>query len=204
MTFTRLLVAASLSLGLFLAPARAADAVFDQWVDQFSAEWMRADPSSATASQYFSGAEQDALDRQLTPNTREAREARVARAKQGLAELSKFDRAGLSAGQRVSADMLHWQLNMVVEAEPFNDYRYVFQQFSGLQVGLVNFLSQTHPIRNKRDIENYLARLELVAGQMDEGLAQAKDKAGRGFIPPKFILASTIAQFDRFLTGTPR
>ena len=35
----------------------------------------------------------------------------------------------------------------------------VFDQFSGLQVGFVNFLSQTHPIRNARDIENYLARL---------------------------------------------
>ena len=65
--------------------------------------------------------------------------------------------------------MLQWQLEMIVEAEPFNDYRYVFQQFGGLQVGLVNFLSQTHPIRNRRDIENYLARLELVAAQMDEG-----------------------------------
>jgi uncharacterized protein (DUF885 family) len=203
MTFTRLLAAASLSLGLFLAPARAAaDAAFDQWVDQFSTQWMRADPSSATSSQYFSGAEQDALDRQLTPITKEYRAARVAAAKQGLAELAKFDPAKLTASQHISADMLRWQLDMIVQAEPFSDYRYVFQQFSGLQVNLVNFLSQTHPIRNKRDVENYLARLELVAAQMDEGTAQAQDRASRGFVPPKAILVSTIAQFDRFLAGT--
>src|SRR6478736_1042057 len=196
----RLLSAACLLLCLCL-PASAADVSFDQWVDALTADWVRADPATATAAQYFSGAEQDALDRQLTPITQEYRAARVAAAKQGLAELAKFDPAKFTASQHISADMLRWQLDMIVQAEPFSDYRYVFQQFSGLQVGLVNFLSQTHPIRNKRDIENYLARLELVAAQMDEGTAQAQDRASRGFVPPKAILVSTIAQFDRFLAG---
>ncbi|MEJ1973647.1 MAG: DUF885 domain-containing protein [Lacunisphaera sp.] len=205
MKITRLLSVAGLALGLFLSPAglSAADPAFDQWADAFAADWVRANPSLATSTQYFTGAEQDALDRQLTPITKEYRAARVAAARQGLAGLAKFDPAKLDATQRISAGMLAWQLRDVVEAEPFNDYRYVFQQFSGLQVGLVNFLSQTHPIRNKRDIENYLARLDLVAAQMDEGLAQAKDRGGRGFVPPKFILTATIAQFDRFLAGAP-
>ena len=184
--------------------AAAADPAFDRWVDDFAASWVRASPNLATASQYFEGAEQDALDRQLTPITKEYRAGRVAAAKQGLAELAKFDRARLDATQRASAGTLEWQLNDVVQSESFSDYRYVFQQFSGLQVQLVNFLSQTHPIRNKRDIENYLARLDFVAAMIDEGIAQAKDRASRGFLPPKFILTSTIAQFDRFLEGTPR
>ena len=204
MKIARLLSAAGLALGLLLSPTilTAATPSFDQWVDAFSADWMRTDPSGATSVQYFSGAEQDALDRQLTPITKEYRAARVAAAKQALAELAKFDPAKFTPSQRISANMLRWQLEMIVQAEPFSDYRYVFQQFSGLQVNLVNFLSQTHPIRNKRDIENYLARLELVAAQMDEGVAQAKDRASRGFVPPKAILVSTIAQFDRFLSGT--
>ena len=203
MKLTRLLACLLLSWGPSPA-ASGASAPFDQWVDGFAADWVRADPSSATLTQYFSGAEQDGLDRQLTPITRAYRESRVTRAKEGLAALAAFDPQTLSVSQRISADMLRWQLEMIVEAQPFDDYRYVFQQFSGLQVGLVNFLSQTHPIRNRRDIENYLARLELVAAQVDEGVAQAKDKAGRGFVPPKAILASTIAQFDRFLAGTAR
>ena len=49
--------------------ASAASVPFDQWADNFAADWVRADPSSATVTQYFSGAEQDALDRQLTPIT---------------------------------------------------------------------------------------------------------------------------------------
>ena len=195
------------ALGGFLALGSgllAADTTFDQFADALSAEWMRANPSRATAVQYFSGAEQDALDRQLTPITREARAARVALAQRGLADLAKFNRNALDATQRISATMLEWQLKDVVQAESFAVYEFIFEQFGGLQVGLVNFLSQTHPVRNRRDVENYLARLSLVAAQMDEGSAQAKERAAQGIVPPKFIITSTLSQFDRFLGGEPR
>lgn len=182
----------------------AAAATFDRFTDTFAAEWMRADPQAASALQYFSGAEQDALDRQLTPITKAARAARVAAARRGLAELKRLDRASLDSTQRTSAATLEWQLDDIVRAEPFADYAFVFQQYNGLQVQLVNFLTQTHPLRSRRDIENYLARLELVAGQMDEGIAQARERATRGILPPRFILSATIQQFDRFLAAAPR
>src|SRR6188474_3132858 len=49
----------------------AQDEVFDTWSEAVAAEIVRAAPLAATSTQYFSGAEQDALDRQLTPITRE-------------------------------------------------------------------------------------------------------------------------------------
>jgi uncharacterized protein (DUF885 family) len=176
---------------------------FDQWVDVFCDEWMRANPSGATAAQYFTGAEQDALDRKLTAFTPEARAARIAMARRGLGDLAKFNRARLTPTQRTSAEVLQWQLEDLVTAEPFYDYNFIFNQFGGLHVRLVNFLSQTHPIRNRRDIENYLARLELVAGQMDEGVAQAKAAGARGFLMPRFIVTAVLGQFDLFLADEP-
>ena len=181
----------------------AADPAFDRFVDDFAAEWVRADPTLSTTSQYFSGAEQDALDRQLTPNTAAGRAQRVERARRGLAGLARFDRAALSATQQVSAATIAWQLEEVIRSEPYAAFEFVFHQFRGLQVQLVNFLSQTHPIRNRRDIENYLARLALVAPQLDEGIAQAKQRAERGILPPRFILTSTLGQLDVFLQGEP-
>ena len=185
------------------ALALAADPAFDSWADEFAADWMRADPMGATEAQYFSGDEQDALDRLLTPNTLAARAAEVARARAGLETLAKFDRTRFSATQRISADMLAWQLDSIVRNAAFIDQEFVFNQFAGQQVNLVNFLSQTHPVRNRRDIENYLARLGLVAAYLDEATAQARDRGNRGFLPPKFILTSTLAQFDRFLADPP-
>ena len=128
----------------------------------------------------------------------------MARAKQSLAELARFDRRQLDQQQRVSADVIKWSLTRTVDSEPFNDFGFVFNQFGGLHVNLVNFLTQAHPIRNKRDIENYLARLELAAGQMDEGIAQARDAAARGFLMPDFITRSALGQFERFLADPPR
>jgi uncharacterized protein (DUF885 family) len=187
---------------LFQLVATAAN--FEHFCDTLAADWLRADPEAASAQQYFSGAEQDALDRRLTPITKEARAARVDTARRGLAELKTFDRTSLDPSQRISAATLEWQLEDIVRGEFFADYAFVFQQYSGLQVQLVKFLSQTHPVRNRRDLENYLARLDLVAAHMDEGIAQAKERATRGILPPRFILTATIQQLDRFLAAAPR
>ncbi len=181
----------------------AADPAFDAWADALAAEEMRADPVDATYTQYFTGAEQDSLDRQLTPITREHRAVRVAAARKALAELAKFDRAKLDAQQRTTAGVIEWSLNVTVNSEPFADHHFTFNQFRGLHVSLVHFLSQAHPIRNRRDIENYLARLALVAGQMDDGIRLAKDAAARGFLMPDFIIKSALGQFERFLADEP-
>ncbi|MES1195120.1 MAG: DUF885 family protein, partial [Opitutus sp.] len=163
---TRLLalLATSVSALFTLSPSNgfAADKNFDTWAETFSADWVRSSPTFSTIQQYLPAGEQDSLDRQLTKFTKEARAERVAKARAGLAELAKFDRASLDAQQKVSAATIEWSLQGIVEAEPFADYNFVFNQFGGLHVNIVNFMSQSHPIRNKRDIENYLARLELV------------------------------------------
>jgi uncharacterized protein (DUF885 family) len=189
----RLLVLGFLATSLF-----AADPAFDRFADQLAADWMRANPEAATRQQYFSGPEQDALDRQLTPVTPAALEGRVNLARRGLAELARFDRMKFSDMQRASASMLDWQFEETIRTAAFDAQDLLFNQFWGLQVRLVNFLTETHPIRNQRDIENYLVRLSQVAARIEEGLAQARARAERGIIPPKFIITSTLAQLDRF------
>ena len=86
-----------------VSPLYAAELTFDGWVDAFSAEWVRGHPNLAATSQYFEGAEQDSLDRQLTPITKEFRASRVTLARRWLSELDKFDRAELTESPRVSA-----------------------------------------------------------------------------------------------------
>src|SRR5436190_11243480 len=99
---------------------------FERWAESVAAEIVRAAPLAATSAQYFTGAEEDALDRQLTPITREYRQSRAARARATLDELAQFDRSSLTADERVSAAMIEWSRRAVVEAEPFADYAFVF------------------------------------------------------------------------------
>ena len=102
--------------------AVAADPAFDTWVDTFTADWIRVDPNAATEAQYFSGAEQDQLDRQITPVTKGFRASRVAAANKGLAELARFDRTRLDGSQKVSADLVRWSLDDVVKGDEFSDF----------------------------------------------------------------------------------
>jgi uncharacterized protein (DUF885 family) len=192
------------AFGLLLAPLGAADAAFDRFADSLAAEWMRANPAAATAQQFFSGPEQDALDRQLAPVTKEERAKRRVLAQRGLDELQRLDASRFSEDQRISAAMLEWQLRDLIAGEELDEFDYVFNQFRGLQVTLVNFLSQTHPIRHRRDIENYLARLALVAARIDEGIVLARERDAAGIRPPRFILSATIDQLGRFLVNEPR
>ena len=60
----RLFLLLSLCL-LTVSFARAATPVFDDWAERFTAEWVRLNPQLATRTQYFSGAEQVAIDREL-------------------------------------------------------------------------------------------------------------------------------------------
>src|SRR5262245_7107767 len=78
----------------------------DGFFRDFTADWIRNDPNLARRTRYFSGDEQDRLERQLTPRTRAFREARIARAKRGLAELKAYNRAQMSESERVSADLM--------------------------------------------------------------------------------------------------
>lgn len=200
---TNLPVKRSLLLALLLPLCAHAGPDFDTWAEGLALERMRAEPTLATMRQYLPEAEQQLLDGKLTPNTREQRAARIAAAKAALQQLAGFDRSKLDAQQRTSAAVVEWSLRSTVDGEPFDDFDFVFNQFRGLHVSLVNFLSQTHPIRNERDIANYLARLRQVAGQMDTGIARAKDAAERGFLMPRFITEAALGQFERFLAGPP-
>ena len=108
-----LFASATLPLPALAAPAAATQAVkpnaaFDKWADKFAEDWVRLNPQLATSTQYFSGAEQAALDRQLTPITQAQRDKTRTLAKQGLARLGQYMAGPLSETQRISAAVMRW------------------------------------------------------------------------------------------------
>jgi uncharacterized protein (DUF885 family) len=176
----------------------------DRFFDEFTAEWVRRDPDLATATRYFSGAEQDQLEQQLTPNTREWQLERVRLAQRGLRDLAKYGQAKLSEAQRVSAALMRWQLESVVQGEQYMDYRYPLDQFGGANVQLVESLTLRHPLATAKDASNYVKRLAQVGQRMDESLAEARRLADKGMIPPRFIIQTTLASMRTFSDVPPQ
>jgi len=194
----KIIITISFSIFATLA-GRAAERSFDQWADQFADEWVRAHPQLATRTQYFEGAEQDALDRQMTLSRGlKAAQGEAELARRGLKELKQFPDSRLTPSQRTSAAVIRWDLEMAVKDEKFARLQFIFDQFRGEHVTLVQFLTTLHPIRNARDAENYLARLHLLAPLLDEAIAEAQSAERAGILPPNFILRKSRAQIEKF------
>lgn len=189
-------------------PAAAAtqqktNAAFTKWADAFAADWVRMSPERATNTQYFAGAEQQALDRQLQPMTDAQRARQQSMARSGLAKLNGYLAGRLDDVQRNSAETMKWSLEQVIAGEPYQDHNFQFAQMGGTHVSLVNFMAETHPIRRPADVDSYLARLDQVAARMDEAIARSRRAAGRHLIPPRFILERAQTQVDTFLKPAP-
>ncbi len=197
------LALALLMILLLVAPLPAQQGSVEDFFLDFTAEWVRGDPNLAISSRYFSGKEQDHLDRQLTPLTDAYQRERIALAKRGLADLGKLDREGVNSAQHLSIDVLRWLLEDIVAGEPYGDYSFPLEQFRGANSSLVSVLTRLHPLRTEKDAETYLARLAQVGARMEEAIAEARRIEGKGMIPPRFILDATLQQMRRFADPSP-
>ena len=158
--------------------------------------------SDRRQTRYFTGAEQDRLDRQLTPETAEWRRDTVEQARRGLKELAAFDRSRMTDAERVSADVMQWQLQIVVDGEPFSDYDFPLDQFDGANVRLPNLMTVVHPVRTEQ-------RCAQLCGPAARDRRPARPKppkrrracAAKGIRPPRFILRSTISQMQQFVSS---
>ncbi len=175
----------------------------DNFFRDFTDEWVRGDANQATSTRYFTGEEQDRLERQLTPGTRAYSESRVQLARKGLTELASFDTAKLTEAQRVSADVMRWQLQSAADGGKYLDYEFPLQQMNGANINLVEAMTVRHPLANEKDAANYVAALGQVAMRMDEAIAEARNLAAKNIVPPKFILQATIKQMQSFADPAP-
>jgi uncharacterized protein (DUF885 family) len=195
-TLTR--CAAALLLAAATTGALAAD-TFSAWSEAFAADWVRLSAERASNTQYFSGAEQAALDRELTPATPAQRERQRQLAREGLAQLARFRDADLKPDERVGAGILRWQLQRTLDGEPFEDHNFAFNQWGGPHLRYVNLLAEQQPLRRPADLEAFNARLAQVGARLDEHLQRSRAAVARGLLPPRFILERAQGQVKALL-----
>jgi len=187
-----------------IAPLYAEDSSsIAEFFNSFLDKWVMANPEMATGMRIFSGDVQDRLDGQLTDIGDGAAHARIALAKDGLAGLKKFDRLKLTPEQRISAEMLDYQLSDIVAEEPFLIYNFPLNQMRGVQSQIPSLLTDLHPLRNQKDAENYLARLSAAGSKIDQALQITQTRARQGIRLPGFIAFETIGQMKRFTQPAP-
>jgi uncharacterized protein (DUF885 family) len=177
---------------------------FESWVNRLTADWIR-DPAAADSDAAAGSGDEEEAGALWTEGLQARRDRRLRLAQEGLAGLARWPESGMTPSQRVSAAMLRWQLERVVEAAAFADHQNLslFEQRRGLHVALVESLTERASWRRPSDVTLYLARLDRFAPRLGEGLELARGSARRGFVPPRFILERVQTQLRMFLDHAP-
>ena len=199
---TRLAAALVVTLAAGCATAPPPQA-FASWSESFAADWVRLSPERATFSQYFQGAEQDALDSQLGSQNAERRARESALVRQGLDTLGRYLAGPLSPDERIAALTMQWSLQRNQAGAAYEDLNFPFNQLNGLQVRSVNLLTQSHPLRRPADVQSYLSRLSQLPARVDDAIARSRASAARGVLPPRFILERGRGQIEALLRAAP-
>lgn len=93
-------------------------------------------------------------------------------------------------------------------AQPYGDVAvgswrntpYVVVQNVGGYLDLPRFLDADHPLRDAADADAYLSRMAAMPAYLDGELTRIRDAAGKGLVPPDFLLDKAIPQMESSLT----
>lgn len=119
-----------------------------------------------------------------------------------LATLRTYDRASLTADNQLSYDMLEYFLAVQAEGQKYQYHNYPLNQLFGLQGEMPTFLATQHSVKNQKDAENYIARLDkipLAFSQAQQGLDK---REALKIIPPQFVIEKVLLQMREF-SGVP-
>ena len=106
-----------------------------------------------------------------------------------LERLREFDRGELIPDQQVSYDVYEWYLDDLVRGHEFMYYDYPVTHFiTGVQVQLIHFFTDIHPVENIHDAENYITRLSQVDRKLNQLVQGLKLREQAGIVPPKFVI----------------
>jgi len=120
-----------------------------------------------------------------------------------LPQLRQIDRARLVGRERAWLDTVLWLGERMSEAASFayggiGGYAYpvpyVLSQLTGAYQAVPDFLDSQHRIDTGADAQAYVARLEEFARAIDQEVNRARADAGRGIVPPAFILDKALTQ----------
>jgi uncharacterized protein (DUF885 family) len=106
-----------------------------------------------------------------------------------LEMLRAYEREALTGEQQISYDVYEAYLDDLVRGQEFmyKDYLVTFLITNGVQVQLLNFFTEIHPITNQQDAEDYITRLDQVDTKVEQIIEGLKLRHQAGIITPQVV-----------------
>jgi uncharacterized protein (DUF885 family) len=120
-----------------------------------------------------------------------------------LAMLKKYDPETLTEVQKVTQKIAIFDTeNSIDRFENFRFHSYPFNQISGNHLNLVEFMTDTHPVRNYREAKDYIKRVRLIDESMKSDLLWLEEQKKLGIFAPQFVFDHVIRQLNELLSYT--
>ena len=114
-----------------------------------------------------------------------------------LSMLQSYDPSKLSDIQKVTQKIAIFDTeNNINEFKNFRYHSYPFNQIGGNHLGLVEFMTDTHPVRNYREASDYIKRVEKFDDSLSEDLIWLEEQKRLGIFAPKYVFDHVIAQLN--------
>lgn len=175
--------------------------------EAFIGEILQAQPELATSLGLDTGAKAG-LRRRLASRSLKARNDAKALTASMLRRMRKLDRPVLKGLEATNYDAIAYGQEQDDAAGRRFAYGnlylpYVVHQLGGAYHDLPDFLDSQHPVENKTDADDYLARLAGLGTAIDEESETVRHDVGLGVVPPDFVIAATLKQLKALRTSTP-
>ncbi|WP_277980102.1 DUF885 domain-containing protein [Sphingomonas phyllosphaerae] len=202
--------AAVAALPAVAATRAGGDAALRATLDRFFYARLGESPEQATRLGLDRGA-RAGLKRRLDDGSTAGQARALARARQELAELRRFDRAALSPAAQLDLDVVTYQLSRAIGGSERFRYGatmgrfapYILSQLTGAYRDVPDFLESQHRVRDAAEADAYLARVEALAGAIEDDTARQRADAARGVFAPDYILDTTLKQLAAFRDQAP-
>jgi uncharacterized protein (DUF885 family) len=117
--------------------------------------------------------------------------------------LQTFSRDLLPKNDQISYDLYQFYAQEKLEAWKWHDYRYTVNQMFGVQSELPSFMINIHKVKNEKDLDNYIARLNQFDGFLGDTVTQLMRSEAKGIVPPYFVFEKVILDCKNILKGQP-
>ncbi len=124
--------------------------------------------------------------------------------------LHQYKRGNLTAQEKLTYDILEYDLQHLIEDASFGSYLnsfwlsyftpYPVNQVFGLQSCLIDFMVNIHRVVDKKSAQHYVARLSQWDKKFSDLIAELKRREERGVIPPNFVIQKLLDEITQFIS----
>lgn len=135
---------------------------------------------------------------QLTDLSDEGIQARANQCKEFLGQLERLDYKSLDHQEQLNYDLFKNLMEESIEETQFNAHYMPIEQLQGHHISFPQIV-EYHPLNHLKDYQDYFARLEGFAKQIDDIIANMKKGIETRIVQPDFVMKQVLDQIQNFL-----